>query len=58
MNNLKHLLEPITIKNMVIPNRVVFPPLGTLLTNDDGSVSDSLLAYFRRRIESGAGLVI
>lgn len=43
---------------MVIPNRVVYPPLGTLLTNDDGSVSDALLAYYRRRFQSGAGLVI
>lgn len=58
MQTLEHLLQPITINKMVIPNRVVLPPLGTLLTNADGSVGDALLAYYARRFSSGAGLVI
>jgi len=58
VNSLEHLLQPIKIKNLEIPNRVVLPPLGTVLTEDDGSVGERLLAYLERRAKSGAGLVI
>ncbi len=58
MDGLEHLLLPLKIKNMELPNRVVVPPMGTNLGNDDATVSDALLAYMRRRSESGAGLII
>jgi 2,4-dienoyl-CoA reductase-like NADH-dependent reductase (Old Yellow Enzyme family)/thioredoxin reductase len=32
--------------------------MGTILANNDGSVSEALLAYLERRVSSGAGLVI
>ena len=34
------------------------PPMGTSLGNDDGTVSEALLAYISRQAKSGAGLVI
>jgi len=43
---------------MVIPNRVVMPPMATSLGTDDGMVSDASIAYLKRRLQSGAGLVI
>ncbi len=55
MNELKHLLSPITIKKTEIPNRVVMPPMGTGLCNPDGTVNDALLAYMNRQASSGAG---
>lgn len=58
MSSLEHLLQPIKVRNMELPNRVVLPPLGTVLTNDDGSVGERLLAYLERRAKSGAGFVI
>lgn len=58
MNALEHVLEPITIKNMELRNRVVMPAMGTNLANDDNSVSEANLAYIRRRCQSGAGLYI
>lgn len=58
MTNLNHLLEPIRIRNLEIPNRVVMPPMGTNLGNADGTVSEANLAYFKRRVQSGAGLII
>ncbi len=58
MKGLEHLLQPIRVKNLTIPNRVVLPPMGTVLTNSDGSVSERLLAFFERRVKSGAGFVI
>ncbi|MDD5169273.1 MAG: FAD-dependent oxidoreductase, partial [Syntrophales bacterium] len=58
MNKLDHLLAPFKIKSMEIPNRVVMPPMGTRLGNDDGTVSEASLAYMKRRAQSGAGLII
>ncbi|GAB4331334.1 MAG: FAD-dependent oxidoreductase [Candidatus Abyssubacteria bacterium] len=58
MNILKHLLAPITVRGIEFSNRAVMPPMGTNLGNDDGTVSDALLAYIRRQARSGAGLVI
>jgi len=58
MNDLEYLLRPIRIRNLEIPNRVVMPPMGTNLGNADGTVSEANLAYFKRRVQSGAGLII
>lgn len=58
MESLKHLLSPIKVRNLEIPNRVVMPPMGTNLGNDDSTVGDALLAYISRQAKSGAGLVI
>ncbi len=58
MSSLKNLLQPIEVRNVEFPNRVVLPALGTVLTNEDGSVGERLLAYLERRAKSGAGLVI
>lgn len=58
MKTLAHLLTPIRIKSLEIANRVVMPPMGTGLGNNDGTVSEANLAYLRRRARSGAGLYI
>ena len=58
MNNLKNLLSPCRIGNLEISNRIVMPPMGTRLANDDGTVSDETVAYLKRRAKSGAGLII
>jgi len=58
MNTLTHLLSPIKIKDLELPNRAVMPAMGTLLGNPDGTVSDALCAYIKRRAKSGVGLVI
>lgn len=57
MSTLKHLMQPINIRNLKVANRVVIPPMGTFLGNDDGTVSDASIAYLKRRVQSGAGLV-
>ncbi len=58
MSTLEHLMQPIKIRSMELQNRVVMPPMGTFLGNDDGTVSEASVAYLKRRIKSGAGLVI
>lgn len=58
MKSLEHLLAPIRVNSMEIPNRVVMPPMGTGLGNTDNTVSEANIAYLKRRVQSGAGLVI
>ncbi|MGA3084105.1 MAG: FAD-dependent oxidoreductase [Thermodesulfobacteriota bacterium] len=58
MSSLSHILSPITIKSMTLANRVVMPPMGTNLGNDDGTVSAENLAYLKRRAKGQQGLII
>ena len=58
MKKLDHLLTPFKVGKMEVPNRVVMPPMGTALGNEDSTVSEANLAYMRRRARSGAGLII
>ena len=58
MKTLEHLLAPIRVRSLEIPNRLVMSPMGTALGNDDSTVSEANLAYIKRRAESGAGLII
>jgi 2,4-dienoyl-CoA reductase-like NADH-dependent reductase (Old Yellow Enzyme family)/thioredoxin reductase len=58
MKTLEHLLAPIRVRSLEIPNRLVMSPMGTALGNDDSTVSEANLAYIKRRVQSGAGLII
>lgn len=58
MSELSHLMQPISIKSMEVPNRLVMPPMGTGLAHRDGTVSKANLAYLERRAQGGAGLII
>jgi 2,4-dienoyl-CoA reductase-like NADH-dependent reductase (Old Yellow Enzyme family)/thioredoxin reductase len=58
MKTLEHLLSPIRIRSLEIANRLVMPPMGTGLGNNDSTVSEANLAYLRRRVRSEAGLYI
>ncbi len=58
MNPLAHLLSPLAIKSLTLPNRAVMPPMGTNLGNADGTVSEENLAYLKRRAQGRPGLII
>jgi len=58
MNPFPYLFMPLKIKSLELINRVVMPPMGTLLGNPDGTVSEANLAYIKRRARGGAGLII
>ncbi len=58
MKNLDQLLTPIKIGSLELANRVIMPPMGTGLGNDDSTVSERNLAYVKRRAQGGPGLII
>ena len=55
---LEKLFEPITIRGLVINNRLAMPPMVSNLANENGSVSPSLLQHYLSRAKGGVGLII
>jgi dimethylglycine catabolism A len=51
------LFSPVTIGGVEVPNRIVMPPMTTRLADDEGHVTDALLAYYRARALGGVGLI-
>jgi 2,4-dienoyl-CoA reductase-like NADH-dependent reductase (Old Yellow Enzyme family)/thioredoxin reductase len=58
MDRFDNLFSTIRIRGMELSNRVVMPPMGTLLGNPDGTVSEAVIAYLKRRAEGGPGLIM
>lgn len=58
MTHHPHLLAPGRIGTMHLRNRVVLCPMGVLLSNPDGSVSDTEVAFYEARARGGAGLLL
>jgi len=58
MEATQSLFEPFVFANgLTLRNRVVMAPMTTWSANDDGTVSDEEVAYYRRRV-NGVGLVL
>ncbi len=51
------LFEPGRIGPAVLPNRLVMPSMTTRTADQDGTVTEDSLAYYRARAEGGVGLV-
>ena len=52
------ILQPLTVRGMTIPNRIVMPPMGTNFATAGGELSDEHMAYYRERARGGTGLII
>ncbi|WP_228469041.1 oxidoreductase [Paenibacillus sp. JNUCC31] len=53
------LLSPVTINEWHLRNRVVMAPLTRGFANDqDGTVTEEMVAYYERRARDGVGLII
>ena len=51
----EHLLSPVRIGTLELPNRVVMVPMGTGYCDPEGYVTDKLIAYHVERARSGIG---
>ncbi len=52
------LFEPVTINKMVVPNRLVFEPMGNYYAELDGKASKRDADFYAARGAGGCGLVI
>ena len=57
MSNVAPLFEPLTIRGMSIPNRIVMAPM-TRSFSPDGVPGQNVAEYYRRRGEADVGLLI
>ena len=51
------LFTPLTIRNLTLANRIVMSPM-TRYFSPDGVPGEDVAAYYRRRAEGGAGLIV
>ncbi|MFH1350455.1 MAG: FAD-dependent oxidoreductase [Pseudomonadota bacterium] len=58
MHDYKILFEPLCIGTMEVKNRFVMAPIITNYCEQDGKVTDRLIAYHRARARGGVGLII
>ncbi len=58
MKKYSALFQPGNIGKMHLENRLIMAPLGTVLLDSEGGVTDNLLDYYRPRAAGGVGLVI
>jgi 2,4-dienoyl-CoA reductase-like NADH-dependent reductase (Old Yellow Enzyme family) len=52
------VLRPLTIKNLTLPNRIVFPPFVTGYSSPDGTIHDRQIEFHKTIAASGVGMVI
>jgi len=55
---LKYVFEPLTVKGITIPNRLVVAPMVTNYCNGDGTASERFIRYHETKAEGGFGLII
>lgn len=58
MGAFSHLLQPITVAGLTLPNRLLMTPMGTELGTTDGRSTPAEAAYYAARAKGGTGLVM
>ncbi len=52
------LFEPLKIGRMELKNRIVFPPMVTLMTTVEGEITERQIEYYVERAKGGAALIV
>ena len=55
---LEHLLSPLRIGSIEIPNRIAMAAMGVEIVDEDGHVREPVIRYYEERARGGAGLLI
>lgn len=58
MGKYSALFEPLTVKQMTLPNRIVMTPMGTNFGEQNGEMSFLHIDYYEQRAMGGTGLII
>jgi 2,4-dienoyl-CoA reductase-like NADH-dependent reductase (Old Yellow Enzyme family) len=56
--NYPNIFSPFRIKNIEIPNRVVFPPMLLKFCNSDGMINEKTISFYTKLADGGCGLII
>lgn len=52
------MAAPLQIGRMTVKNRIIFPPMNTNLTSEEGYVTPELEEYYVRRARGGVGMIV
>ncbi|MEZ5889812.1 MAG: NADH:flavin oxidoreductase [Xanthobacteraceae bacterium] len=52
------LFEPLNVKGMVLPNRIMVPAMVTRLSGEDGFVNEAITDRYLRYAKGGVGLIV
>jgi len=55
---LRHLMSPVKIGNLELPNRIAMAPMGVEIVEGDGKIREPVLDYYEERARGGAALLI
>ncbi|HEX77630.1 MAG TPA: FAD-dependent oxidoreductase [Dehalococcoidia bacterium] len=55
---LTELFKPFRLGSLELKNRIVMPPIGTRLANEQGAVTQRLIDFLEERAKGGVGLII
>ena len=58
MGKYSSIFEPLSVKQMTIPNRIVMTPMGTNFGEQNGEMSFLHIDYYEQRAMGGTGLII
>ena len=54
----QQIFSPLTVRNMIVKNRIVMMPMGTNYGEQNGEMSFLHINYYEERAKGGAGLII
>ncbi len=55
--NYPNLFSPIRVGNLILKNRIIFPPISTNFASTTGEVTPELVYHYKRRAQGGAAMV-
>ena len=53
-----HIFEPLTIRRMIMKNRVMMTPMGTNFAGQNGEINEKHIKYYEQRAKGGTGLIM
>lgn len=56
-SDFKHIFQPLTVRHMTLPNRIVMTPMGTNFGEQNGEMSFLHISYYEQRAKGGTGLL-
>lgn len=58
MTKYNNIFSPLKVKNMIIKNRIVMPPMGTNYAEQNGGINEDHIKYYEQRAKGETGLII
>ncbi|BAH05964.1 FAD-dependent oxidoreductase [Clostridium kluyveri] len=58
MKKYKNIFSSLKVKNMVLKNRIVMPPMGTNYAGQNGEIREEHIKYYEQRAKGETGLII